>query len=77
MEQRQYLQQMMLGKLDRYMQTNKIRPPTYTIYKINSRWIKSLSISHDTMKVLEENIRKFQTSHAEISSQLHSLGQGI
>ena len=33
MEKRQSLQQMVLGKLDRYMQKNETGPLSYTIYK--------------------------------------------
>ena len=48
---------MVLGQLDSYMQKNETEAP-YT--KINSRWIKDLKISRDTIKVLQENIgRKF------------------
>ena len=32
------------------------QPPTYTIQKINSSRIKDLNISHDTIKVLQDNI---------------------
>ena len=45
--------------------------------KINSRWIKYLNISPDTIKVLEKNIgRKSQIVHAAIFSPICPLEQG-
>ena len=45
------------------MQKNETRAPTYTIHKNKLKMDENLNISHDTIKVLEENIgRKISDS---------------
>ena len=51
-EQKQPLQQMVLGDLDSYVQKNETRSPIYTIRKNKFKIDKDLNISRNTIKVL-------------------------
>ena len=47
---------MVFGELDWYMQNNETIPPIYTTHQNKLKIDKDLSISHETIKVLVENM---------------------
>ena len=57
---------MVLEDIYSYVQKNETRSPTYTIHKNKFKVEKRLKYSHDTIKILEENIGR------EISNILSS-----
>jgi hypothetical protein len=54
MENRQPLQELLLGKEDTCLQKTETRFMFITLTSINSKWIKDLNIRHETLKLVQE-----------------------
>ena len=79
MEQKQPLQQMVLGDLNSYVQNMKLDHQLTPYTKINSRWIKDLNISCNTIKVVEENMgrRISDIPHSNILTDMSPKARDI
>ena len=69
----------MLGELDWYMQKMKLDNQLTSYTRIDSKWIKDLNISHDTIKILEENTgsKISDTPHSNIFANISSRAREI
>ena len=69
------LEQVYAKKKRKKKKRKETRPSTYIKHQ-NKLKIKDSNVSHDTIKVLEGNIGKFQIFHIAIFLPIYLLGQG-
>jgi hypothetical protein len=67
MEQKQPLQQMLLGKVDSHKLKTGTRSQSVILTNINSKWIKDLNVRLDIVKLLQGRIGK-TLEHTDIGN---------